>query len=176
MQVIRNTSVLVILAGLVLVAAWYVLSLQSQGSVTPTTAPAALPEVGQVDDPAAGERLVFDVTVHTLEEMRELLSRAEHVSRKHPVDPADSGETAGIALVLHGPEIEFFANKNYEQYKEVVDLAARLDAYQVIDVKICRETMQDLGLESRDLPPFVEEVPYGPDEVERLRREGYTVL
>jgi intracellular sulfur oxidation DsrE/DsrF family protein len=57
-----------------------------------------------------------------------------------------------------------------------VDQAARLDAAHVIEVKMCLTEMHHLGLRKEDIPGFIELVPYGPDEEERLRRSGYVYL
>ena len=87
-----------------------------------------------------------------------------------------SKDHAGIALVLHGPEIKMFTKKNYGKYQKLVDKAARLDSSSVIEIKICRTAMDDMKIKKDDLPAFVEIVPYGPDEEERLLRQGYTYL
>jgi hypothetical protein len=75
--------------------------------------------------------------------------------------------------VLHGPEVEFFSSSNYDRYKDIVDQAARLDALDIVDVKICQTMMEVQGIERDDIPSFVEQVPLGPAEVDRLVREGY---
>lgn len=146
-------------------------------ALTPSPGPSPRIPMGRADEPAAVEvirdgRIVFDVTLHKADDIVALLHRAERLSQRTAI----GGDPAGVALVLHGPEIEFFARKNYSEYKDIVDLAARLDANRVIDVKVCQTKMRELHLESEDMPPFVEQVPYGPDEVERLRRQGYTYL
>jgi intracellular sulfur oxidation DsrE/DsrF family protein len=124
---------------------------------------------GLPNNGAASQGLVLDISVHSLEELRVLLDRAEELA----MHPQPQGEKAGVVLVLHGPEVEFFAISNYSRYKDVVDQAARLDAFDVVDVKICRTMMQRLGVEPDDIPAFIEQVPYGPGEVERLVTEGY---
>ena len=45
-----------------------------------------------------------------------------------PPTPRPVDRRAGIALVLHGPEVEIFTRKNYTKYRHIVDRAARLDA------------------------------------------------
>jgi intracellular sulfur oxidation DsrE/DsrF family protein len=57
-----------------------------------------------------------------------------------------------------------------------VDQAARLDAGHVLEVKMCLTEMRRLGLRKKDIPGFIELVLYGPDEEERLRRNGYVYL
>ena len=75
--------------------------------------------------------------------------------------------------MLHGEEIAIFSRKNYGRYRALVDKAARLDASRVIDIKICETRMRHMGIRKEDLPPFIETVPYGPEEIRRLRRRGY---
>ncbi len=117
-------------------------------------------------------RYLFNITLHTPEEIAGLLARAEQLAQTMRAN----NSRAGIALVLHGPEIEIFAKKNYPRFKKTVDQAARLDASRVIEVKMCLTEMRRLGLRKEDIPGFIELVPYGPDEEERLRRHGYVYL
>jgi intracellular sulfur oxidation DsrE/DsrF family protein len=117
-------------------------------------------------------RYLFNVTLHTPEEIAGLLARAEQLAQSMHADNPHTG----IALVLHGPEIEIFAKKNYPRFQKLVDQAARLDAEHVIEVKMCLTVMRRLGLRKEDIPAFIELVPYGPDEEERLRRNGYVYL
>lgn len=117
-------------------------------------------------------RYLFNVTLHTPDEIAGLLARAEQLAQTVRTDNARTG----IALVLHGPEIEIFAKKNYPRFRKTVDQAARLDAAHVIEVKMCLTEMRRLGLSKEDIPVFIELVPYGPDEEERLRRNGYVYL
>ena len=79
-----------------------------------------------------------------------------------------------IALVLHGPEVEIFFRENYQRYKNIVDLAARLSAFEVVDIKICRTRLRFLEQDEVGLFPFVSTVAFGPDEIARLTdEEGY---
>ena len=124
-------------------------------------------------DPSTQEkdkRYLFKVTLHTEDEIDSMLSRAETLSRTITVRQKDQ---TGIALVLHGPEIEMFTRKNYGKYRKLVDKAARLDSNSVIEIKVCRTAMNEMKIKKDDLPAFVEIVPYGPDEEERLLRQGY---
>lgn len=79
-----------------------------------------------------------------------------------------------IAFVLHGPEVSIFLRENYEQYREIVDLAAQLSAFNVVDMKVCRTRLGSLGETEQQLVPFVGTVPLGAAEVKRLLDdEGY---
>ena len=134
-----------------------------QEDASPSGADAGRTESGAV-------RGVFDISVHSIEELEVLFDRAEDLARR----PRPVGGEDNIVLVLHGPEVEFFAISNYERYRSLVDRAARLDAFDVVDVRICQTMMQQFGIEADDIPAFIEQVPNGAREVERLTREGYT--
>jgi hypothetical protein len=153
----------VLIAGMA--AAWMAASRQPRAPATPPSPPAA----GLTTEDG---RYLFSVTLHTPEEISGLLTRAEELAKTRRPD----SRHAGIALVLHGPEIEIFAKKNYARFRETVDQAARLDAGRIIEVKICRTEMKRLGIGEEDIPAFIELVPYGPDEETRLRRNGYVYL
>ena len=106
---------------------------------------------------------------HSAAELYTLLSRAERIS-----GGLDEYRTqAPIAMVLYGEEIELFKRENYRENKALVDLAARLDAFNIVDVKVCRDWMAQRGIEITDLPPFVDSVSAGNQEVKRLEKAGY---
>ncbi len=133
----------------------------------PTTAVETPVAVDEVPD-----KIVLDVSVHTIEGLRVLFDRAEKLA----MTPRPKGENATLVLVLHGPEVEYFSIRNYDRYKDIVDQAARLDAFDVVDVRICQTMIGARGIERTDIPSFIEQVPYGPGEVERLRQEGYVAF
>ena len=101
--------------------------------------------------------------------MDKLLDRIEQLSSTLP--PAK--EDPSLALVLHGPEIAFFTRTNYTKYMSLVDRAAALDKKGIIDVKVCDTMIREMDLEDAELPDFVEHVPYGPAEINRLIQQGF---
>jgi hypothetical protein len=123
--------------------------------------------------PNKNGRYLFSVTLHTRNEIESLLTRAESLS--HSLKPRKKTQ-AGIALVLHGSEIGMFDKKNYGKFRNIVDKAARLDASDVLEIKVCKTLMDDMNIKKEDMPSFVEIVPFGPDEEKRLLRNGYTYL
>ena len=127
------------------------------------------PSIGMLPETELPKKAVLDISVHTIDELKVLLDRAEQLA----MSPQLPGETASVILVLHGPEVEFFSISNYDRYKDIVDQAERLDAFDVVDVKICRTMMEIKGIPRNDIPSFIEQVPLGPAEVERLVGEGY---
>lgn len=112
---------------------------------------------------------VARIEAHSREEIETLITRAESV-----IEQVIAGaKVEPIQFVLHGDEVRFFFRRNYRQNKMLVDRAARLDAFNVIDIKVCETWMRfnDEGLS--ELYPFIETVPFGPGEEKRLISEGY---
>lgn len=115
---------------------------------------------------------LFDINKHSIDEFQALLTRAEEASKNKAEDYPD----LEIVMVIHGPDIKWFTLENYDDNKQLIDLAARLDAYDVIDMKVCEKTMSYNGVDRKDIPSFIESVPYGPAEVKNRLRDGYISL
>lgn len=150
---------------------------QVTDAVTETTA-----EQAEVDGEAVSETpsaTVSEVAVpvlfqarieqHSAEELHALLTRAESIAAGQD----EYTTTEPIAVVLSGEEIELFKREKYRDHKSLVDFAARLDAFNIIEVKSCSTWMSQRGIESTDLPPFVENVPSAHQENIRLEKAGY---
>ena len=116
--------------------------------------------------------LVADISVQTREELEVLFARVEQLLDR----PRTGNETPLVNLVLHGPEVEFFAIKNYDRYKAVVDHAAKLAALGAVDISICQTQMRRLGIATDEVPSFLRQVPFGPGEVERLIEDGFVYM
>lgn len=116
----------------------------------------------------SGDRYVADIQLETSEEFLALLNRASQLFLE---GVADQQEDARVTFVLHGPVINDLLRRNYLAKREVVDLAARLTALQVIEVQACLTWMGMNGVSESDLQPFVETVSFAPGEVRRLREE-----
>ena len=144
------------------------------GPIPPSGGPQLLlPEdaPGRLDVLPRG-KYVVDVVLHSYDEINELLNKAQ----AHALQPRPADQQAAIAIILHGPEIDLFSIRNYQKYRALVDKAARLDAYNIIEVKMCQTTMRERGLRNEDVPGFIELVPYGPDEIERLQLQGFVKI
>ncbi len=116
-----------------------------------------------------GSRYLAQIEAHTVEEFARLLQRAEAAITEDETYP----QFEPIEFILHGSEAAFFVRSNYPQFREIVDRAARLDAFGVIDIKICEGWMSLRNVQRAELPAFVETVPYGPAAEKQLLREGY---
>ena len=110
------------------------------------------------------------IELNSPDELLQALQRAELL---HKIGKAGS-ESKPLAFVLHGPEVSIFYRKNYNDHQNVVDLAAKLSALNVIDVKVCRARLSANGVDESVLVPFVDTVAFGPAEVKRLiNKERY---
>ncbi len=123
-----------------------------------TTLRVELPEL----PPANG--YLARVLLDSPEDLQKALLRAEELHARGDV----AREDKALAFVLHGPEVQIFFKDNYQRYKPIVDLAAKLSAFNVVDVRVCETRIGLLGKSSENLPPFVQTVPFGPAEIKRL--------
>lgn len=136
---------------------------------TQTVAVIAPAETVISEKAAESQKLQANITLHTLAELKQLLEQAEKIANGESQYNTDEP----ISIVLHGEEIKAFVRSNYRSNKALVDLAARLDAFNVIDVKVCKRWMGANGIMENQLPPFVEAVPFGAGERQRLEKAGY---
>ena len=111
---------------------------------------------------------VAQIQLHTADELSEVLLRAERLQASGEFLP---GKQMPIVFVLHGPEARVFFQNNYLQYKRLVDMAARLSAFEVVDIRVCETWMGGDGLDRDSLPPFVGTVHFGPEEQRRLLKD-----
>ena len=118
------------------------------------------------------KRYLYDISEHSIEELQLLLQRAEEITQ----DETEKLEDLEIVMILHGPDIGWFTLDNYNHNRELVDLAKKLDTFDVIDLKVCETAMENLEIDRSQIPTFIESVPYAPNEINRLSEDGYTHL
>lgn len=116
----------------------------------------------------AEERFLGQLHAHSPTELSNLLDRAEHWSERTPNYPENA-----ITIILHGPEAKAFVKDNYKIHRQLVDKAAKLDAFNVVDIKICETWMGMNQIQRSQLPAFVDTVPFGPAEESKLIKAGY---
>jgi len=112
---------------------------------------------------------VVKLKLHTTDEVERMLKRAEKYIENIEKYP----DFEPITVILHGHELRAFDRRNYNEFKDLVGLAARLEAFNIIDVQVCEVQMMQDGITRGDLPAFVQTVPYGPAEEKRLIKRGY---
>jgi len=113
------------------------------------------------------QKVVYDVHVKTVEAVQSVLDRASYLSTITGADPFDQS----IILVLHGPELSFFAIKNYQEYQALMQRAQSLVESEAITIKMCKIAAQSQGFSPEDIHGFVEIVPMGDAEIIRLQFE-----
>ena len=122
---------------------------------------------GELEIEYAPQKVVYDVSVKDIKRLESVLDRASYLSTITGADPFDQS----IVIVSHGDEINFFANKNGEKYKELMTRARSLVESEVIKIRMCRVAAKSHGYEARDIQDFVEMVPMGDAEIIRLQNE-----
>lgn len=120
----------------------------------------------QAADAIDDKRYLADIQVHTAAELESILLRAEALSSNGELD-----SEGPVVFVLHGSEGKVFLRERYDENKALVDLAARLSALQVVDVRVCERWMGWRRINVDELQPFIETVPSGPAEIKRLRND-----
>lgn len=170
---LRQVVILTVAALLLWVTADFLLVKPRDAGPAPQSgAPDPQPETRVPSRTEAQPGFVADISVHSEAELETLLDRVEQLLER----PRKSGEAPLVSLVLHGPEVEFFALKNYARYREVVDHAAKLAALGAVDISICQTQMRNRGIAEDEVPAFLRQVPYGPEEVQRLLDSGYVYM
>jgi len=110
------------------------------------------------------------IQLNSSDEVHNALKRAELLFLQGHLE----GKIPPVRFVLHGPEVAIFFQDNYLKHKELLDLAARLSAFNVLEIQVCETQMGVMGRESSGLLPFVGTVPFGPAEADRLlKKEKY---
>lgn len=113
------------------------------------------------------QKVVYDVHVSTVAKVESVLDRASHLSTITGADPFDQS----IILVLHGPELNFFAIQNYDRYKDLMHRAQSLVASEALTIKMCKIAAVGQGHQPEDIHGFVEMIPMGDAEIIRLQYE-----
>lgn len=112
-----------------------------------------------------------EIELHTAAELHSVLKRADKLFSDGDFQ---AGSSPPVAFILHGVEAKALQRSKYQQNKALVDLAARLSAFQVVDIKVCETWMKGQRIDTTTLPPFIGIVPNGPKEKKRLMEEqGY---
>jgi len=143
----------------------FLLAILTTGNISAAEAPWGSSKV--IDTQYKPQKVVYDVAVNSVEKVTSVLDRASYLSKITGADPFDSS----IILVLHGSEIDYFAIKNYEKYKTLMQRAQSLVESEVLKIRMCRIAAQGHGYEPEDIHGFIEMVPMGDAEIIRLQNE-----
>lgn len=123
----------------------------------------------ELDVQYAKQKVVYDTAVGSVAALTSVLDRASYLSALNGADPFDNK----IVIVLHGAEIPFFAIKNLNKHKELMNRAQSLTVGGIIEFRMCKIAAKGRGFEPKDIHGFVTMVPMGDAEIVRLQQEGY---
>lgn len=112
--------------------------------------------------------LLADIRVHSVGELNRVLKRVENLFERGDITSNDSP----VIFLLHGEEARSLFIENYSAHKDTVDIAAKLSAFGVAEIKVCETWMGGNGLDKNNLHPFVGSVPYVPEEKRALLKRG----
>jgi len=126
----------------------------------------------EIEQEYSKQKVVYDASVKTVEAMTSILDRASYLSALNGADPFDNK----IVIVMHGSEIPFFAIKNYEKYKTLMDRAQSLSVGGIIEFRMCKIAAQSHGFGAKDIHGFVSMVPMGDAEIIKLQQEGFAYM
>ena len=127
---------------------------------------------GEQDDSEIQEplKLLADLRVHSADELGDVLQRVDQLFSNGRL----GAQSPPVVFLLHGEEARVLYQQNYTRHQEIVDLAAKLSAFDVVDIRVCAVWANGKGLDNNRLQPFVGTVPYAPKEEKKLVREsGY---
>lgn len=120
----------------------------------------------------SGQKVVYDTAVKTVGALTSVMDRASYLSVLNGADPFDNK----IVIVLHGDEINYFATRNFDKYKDLMTRAQSLTVGGIIEFRMCRIAAEGHGYKPEDIHGFVTMVPMGDAEIVRLQHEGYAYM
>ena len=127
-----------------------------------------IPSVADVTDKShltIEEKYLADISVHSPQELLDILMRADMLFESGQYSAENSSP---IIFLLHGEEARILFKPQYESNKQVVDLAAKLTALNVVDIKVCDIWINGNNLFVKDLQPFVGVANNAAAEAQRL--------
>lgn len=116
---------------------------------------------------SSAERLFLEVSPQNRDDLDNLFTTLEQsLDQSLPADDP-------VVVILHGDEAFSFTRDHYLNNRTLIDRAARLDAYRMIEVRMCETWMKNNAIGPDDIPAFIEPVRFAPEEIEMLEAEGY---
>lgn len=113
------------------------------------------------------QKVVFDTTYGSLEQLTSILDRASYLSQLNGADPFDTK----IVIMIHGEAIPFFAGKNFAKYRDLMVRAQSLSLGNVVEFRMCKASARLQGFKPADIHGFIKMVPMADAEIVRLQQE-----
>lgn len=120
----------------------------------------------------AVHKVVYDVKTRSSDDFSNVLDRISYLNARLGGDPL----TTSIVVVLHGDEINYFANHNELDFEPIVTRAQSLTVGETIEFRVCRVSAKRRGYRPEDLQDFVHVVPMADAEIVQLQFNGYAYM
>lgn len=122
------------------------------------------------------QRVVFDFYFDHPQKIGPALQQVSTLLRTLTTSPYDYlPEFIDIKIVIHGTEIVTLAEKNYNDYRDVVE-RMRFLASLGVDFRVCGEAIADYQYSPSDLHDFVKVIPSAVAELAHWQLKGYAYL
>lgn len=118
------------------------------------------------------QKVVYDVMANSEGAMRSVISRAQLLLDLNGSDPFDNK----VVIVLHGQEIPFFAVKNLDKHRELMQRAQSATQTGLIEFRMCKLAAEGQGFQPEDIHGFISLVPMADAEIVRLQQAGYAYM
>jgi len=118
-------------------------------------------------------KVIYDLTTGDPKQLDFTLNRISYLNTLYKSDPFDSS----IIIVVHEDALPFFAIKNFDANKKLMERAANLTVGTTIEFRMCKVSAKFKGFEPKDIHGFIQMVPMADAEMIRLQvEEGYAYL
>lgn len=125
-----------------------------------------------VEQAYAKQQVVYDVATGSEATVRSVISRAQLLLDFNGSDPFENK----VVIVLHGNEIPFFAVKNLDAHRELMQRAQSATLSGLIEFRMCKLAAEAHGFAPEDIHGFVTLVPMADAEIVRLQQAGYAYM
>jgi len=120
-----------------------------------------------VDQAYNKQKVVYDTTTSSVAGLLSVLDRAGFISKLNGADPFETK----IVIMVHGGAIPFFASKNFQKNKELMERAHSLTLGEIVEFRMCKASARLQGFAPEDIQGFVKMVPMADAEIVRLQQE-----
>jgi len=121
----------------------------------------------EINQSYSKQKVVFDTTYGSLEQLTSILDRASYMSQLNGADPFDTK----IVIMIHGEAIPFFSSRHFSKYKDLMVRAQSLSMGNVVEFRMCKASARMQGFTPKDIHGFIKMVPMADAEIVRLQQE-----
>ena len=127
--------------------------------------------VGAAGPAYAPAKVVYDVSSGDSAALHAILDRVNLLQNLYDNDPFE----ASIIVVLHEDAIPRFSNTETGD-PELLQRSGSMVMGEIIQLRLCRASARQQGLDDPDFPDFIRIVPMADAEIVQLQHRGYAYL